>query len=58
MENCVYRIINKINNKVYIGSTIDSERRKIEHFNQLNRGSHNIIDAGCEVQKEVYDMFK
>lgn len=40
MKNCVYRIVNKINNKVYIGSTIDSERRKLEHFNQLERGVH------------------
>lgn len=40
LENCVYRIINKINNKVYIGSTIDSERRKLEHLSQLNRGVH------------------
>lgn len=40
MKNCVYRIVNKVNNKVYIGSTIDSERRKLEHFNQLERGVH------------------
>lgn len=40
LKNCVYRIVNKINNKVYIGSTIDSERRKLEHFNQLEKGIH------------------
>lgn len=40
MENCVYRIRNTINNKVYIGSTIDSERRKNEHLSQLDNGVH------------------
>lgn len=40
MKNCVYRIINKTNNKVYIGSTIDAERRKIEHFSQLENNKH------------------
>lgn len=40
MNNCVYRIINTNNNKVYIGSTIDSERRRLEHASQLDRGVH------------------
>lgn len=40
VKNCIYRIINKTNNKVYIGSTIDSERRKIEHLSQLEKGVH------------------
>lgn len=40
MENCVYRIRNTINNKVYIGSTIDFGRRKNEHLSQLDNGVH------------------
>ena len=40
VENCIYRIINKTNNKVYIGSTIDSERRELEHLSQLSKGVH------------------
>lgn len=40
MKNCVYRIININNNKVYIGSTIDSERRSLEHFSHLEKGVH------------------
>lgn len=40
MKNCVYRIVNINNNKVYIGSTIDSERRSLEHFSHLERGVH------------------
>lgn len=40
IKNCVYRILNVIDNKVYIGSTIDSERRKLQHFNQLEKGIH------------------
>lgn len=40
MKNCVYRIINVKNNKVYIGSTINAERRKLEHFSQLEHSVH------------------
>ena len=33
---CIYKIINKTNNQVYIGQTIDFERRKYEHLNRYN----------------------
>ena len=33
----IYKITCLINNKVYIGQTIDFKRRKYEHFNRLNR---------------------
>ena len=38
---CVYKIQNKANGKFYIGSTIDFERRKREHFGELKRGMHH-----------------
>ena len=33
----IYKITCLINNKVYIGQTIDFKRRKYEHFNRLNK---------------------
>lgn len=36
----IYQIRNKINNKIYISSTKNLERRCRLHFNALNRGDH------------------
>ncbi|MBF1054549.1 MAG: GIY-YIG nuclease family protein, partial [Parvimonas sp.] len=40
MISCIYEIRNKINNKVYIGSTIDFKQRKATHLKELRRGKH------------------
>ncbi len=39
---CIYQIRNKINNKIYIGSTqkLNPYRRKGEHFSTLNNNKH------------------
>lgn len=37
----IYKIENKINNKFYIGSTIDFHARKKEHITQLNEKKHH-----------------
>lgn len=36
----IYFIVNKVNGKLYIGSSRDCERRKSEHFSRLRRGAH------------------
>jgi len=36
----IYRILNLINNKVYIGSSIDIERMLKQHKNDLNKNKH------------------
>ena len=36
----IYRITNKINNKVYIGSSINLSRRKTDHFSTLKNNRH------------------
>lgn len=36
----VYKIENKITGKIYIGSTVNFKRRKLEHFGELRRGTH------------------
>jgi group I intron endonuclease len=40
MKQGIYRIINKLTGKIYIGSTHDFEERKYQHFNLLKRGKH------------------
>lgn len=38
----IYKIVNKVNNKVYIGQSIHLEERKIQHWSKLrNNKSHN-----------------
>ena len=39
-QSGVYQIRNIVNNKVYIGSAVDLDRRKREHFNKLSKGKH------------------
>jgi group I intron endonuclease len=36
----IYKIINKLNGKYYVGSTMNFNRRWVEHKRQLNNGSH------------------
>jgi group I intron endonuclease len=41
MSQGIYKIINVINNKFYVGSTNDFKRRKTRHFSELRNGRHN-----------------
>ena len=40
MSRGIYKIINVVNNKFYIGSAVDFKRRKTRHFSELRRGKH------------------
>lgn len=37
----IYKIINIINNKFYVGSAVHLGKRKSRHFSELRRGKHN-----------------
>ena len=37
---CVYKIANKVNGKIYVGSTKDAARRERTHWAELRRGAH------------------
>jgi group I intron endonuclease len=37
----IYRILNTINNKTYIGSSVNIDNRKYKHFWMLSRGIHD-----------------
>lgn len=38
---CIYKIINVKNNKFYVGSAVNFERRKAKHLWRLRRGDHS-----------------
>ena len=40
MTRCIYKIINVVNNKFYVGSAVNFERRKARHIWRLRRGDH------------------
>jgi group I intron endonuclease len=41
MARGIYKIINVINNKFYVGSAVDLKRRKTRHFSELRGNKHN-----------------
>jgi group I intron endonuclease len=41
MTRGIYKIINIVNNKFYVGSAVDLKRRKARHFSELRNGKHN-----------------
>lgn len=41
LKGYIYKIVNKVNNKVYIGQTYDISKRKSAHFNDLKNNRHS-----------------
>jgi group I intron endonuclease len=41
MAQGIYKIINVVNNKFYVGSAVDFKRRKARHFSELRNKKHN-----------------
>lgn len=41
MKSCVYAIRNLVNDKRYIGSSSDFDRRKVQHLRLLRMGEHH-----------------
>lgn len=41
MNQGIYKIINIVNNKFYIGSAVNLRKRKTRHFSELRTGRHN-----------------
>lgn len=41
MAQGIYKIINIVNNKFYIGSTVNTKRRRARHFSELRTNKHN-----------------
>ena len=43
MKSGIYKIVNKVNSKYYLGSSKDFHVRKLRHFNELRKGNHHNI---------------
>lgn len=41
MNQGIYKIINVVNNKFYVGSAVNLRKRKSRHFSELRMGRHN-----------------
>ena len=41
MARGIYKIINVVNNKFYVGSAVNLKRRKARHFSELRNGKHS-----------------
>jgi group I intron endonuclease len=41
MSQGIYKIINVVNNKFYVGSTVNMSRRRARHFSELRNNRHN-----------------
>lgn len=39
----IYKIVNKVNQKFYIGSSKNFHKRKLRHFNELRKSKHHCI---------------
>jgi len=40
VKSGIYKIVNVVNNKIYIGSAFNLKQRKSEHFSKLKKGKH------------------
>lgn len=54
----IYKIVNLINNKIYIGSTIDLRRRSINHRSCLKNGNSHSLYLQRAINKYGIDNFR
>ena len=58
MKNVIYKIRNVVNNKFYVGSTVDSRKRFWAHRKALRLGNHDCIHLQRAWDKYGEDCFK
>lgn len=56
----IYQIYNPINNKRYIGSSINVERRLKEHLRNLEKNRHcnDHLQSAYKMVKNQYDLYR
>ncbi len=57
MKSGIYKIINLVTNKVYVGSSSDLIGRSYTHFNDLSNGNHHSIKLQRSYNKHGRDTF-
>ena len=57
MKSGVYQIVNTVNGKFYIGSSIDLKKRKNKHFNELKHNKHTNVHLQSSVNKYGIENF-
>lgn len=57
MASGIYVIVNKVNNKQYVGSALDLDRRKTVHFTKLRCGRHDSRHLQAAFKKHGEDAF-
>jgi hypothetical protein len=55
MTSGIYKITNKFNGKIYIGQSMNIEKRLKSHFQNLNNGDH--INEGLQSEFNFYDKY-
>jgi len=58
MKNVIYKIRNVVNNKFYVGSTVDSRKRFWAHRKAIRLGNHDCIHLQRAWDKYGEDCFK
>jgi len=58
MKGYIYKIINKENNRFYIGSTIEPEKRQKRHFDDLKNKKHHCLFLQRACDKYGIDNFE
>ena len=58
MKGFIYKIVNKENGKFYIGSTIEPQRRKKRHFDDLKNKRHHCLFLQRAYNKYGADNFE
>lgn len=58
MPSGIYAIVNTANSKLYVGSSINLERRRLKHFVQLRAGKHPSKHLQASFNKYGGDVFQ
>lgn len=55
---CIYQLKSIVNNKIYIGSTIDFNARIFKHFSELKRKAHHSTHLQNHINKHGLDVLE
>lgn len=58
MKSGVYTIVNKLNNKIYVGESIDVKKRLTQHKSDLKNGRHPNLHLQRSVNQEGIENFE